>query len=297
MKSVRTWILGVALALSVAPLDASELPKGTGHPHSALRHPGESGRQAYQRWLSRIRTHGVLPGDPFGGGFPGNFQDDSPLSRAKPLREIQPNDLAPLPEWPTSQYSRAFQKVRDTRFIRDPRKQGFLRRSSWLFPDDGCFARAGLAVQNLKRWGYQKPPGKVFIFGDLNVRTQNSPDGYVMWWYHVVPAMKTGNRVVVFDPAIEPSRPLMLEEWVKTMTPNAQSVTVAFCNPASYVPSSGCLDATDDDRVAYEDQLMYLGLEWDRLIRLKRNPSKELGDFPPWLKHLQHMKEMLGGLL
>ena len=61
-------------------------------------------------------------------------------------------------------------QLREARFVFGRDQPEFARRSSWLYPDDGCFARAALAADNLARWSFA-PVAKIFVFGDLDVRT------------------------------------------------------------------------------------------------------------------------------
>ncbi len=159
-----------------------------------------------------------------------------------------------------------------------------MRRSSWLYPDDGCFARASLAILNLSKWNVAVPK-KVFVFGDLRVETKNSPSGFVTWWYHVAPLVEVNGEKFVLDPAIEPSRPLPLGDWLARQSANPDALEVAVCGSGSYTPYDECFKETDGEETsALSEQGYYLDAEWERLQRLGRNPVEELGDLPPWLK-------------
>lgn len=176
-----------------------------------------------------------------------------------------------------------FGKMRDERFFDDSSHPNFLRRSSWLYPDDGCFARAALGVRNLKQWS-QAAPNKIFVFGDLRVKTANSPLGEVTWWYHVAPLVEVDGEKYVLDPALNPKAPLKLREWLGMMGPNIDNLEVAVCGSGSYWPSSDCQVETDGiEAGAMADQQYYLDAEWSRLEELNRNPVNELGELPPWL--------------
>lgn len=181
------------------------------------------------------------------------------------------------------QVKEAFEKVRDSRFIEEDPK--FLRRSSWLYPYDGCFARAGLANKNMINWKYPEAY-KVFVFGDLKVFTANSPTGQVTWWFHVVPAVRYGSEIYVLDPAIEPQQPVLLKKWLETMTLDLDSVKVSLCKAKTYAPTDLCEaeDSESPEDWGLSDQMSYLPREWDNLLSLNRDPRKELGEFPPWLK-------------
>lgn len=178
----------------------------------------------------------------------------------------------------------AFEQVRDTRFIKPQETPHFPRRSSWLYPMDGCFARASLAARNLQEWKFPEAY-KIFVFGDLEVATKNSPDGVVTWWFHVVVAVRQGDEIYVLDPSIESKHALTLKQWLETMTPDLSEVKVALCDGQSYMPNDSCRgDRPSTNDWGSADQFYYLDLEWDNLLQLKRDPKHELGEFPPWLR-------------
>ncbi len=192
----------------------------------------------------------------------------------------------PLPattSWDSMQtMTERFKRVRDERWLEQTYRPGFLRRISWIYPDDGCFARAGLAIFNFAKWAIQVP-GKIFAFGDLSVQTANSPFGNVSWWYHVAPVVEVLGEKYVLDPAIEPGMPLPIADWISRMSNRPSSVQVAICGSGSYDPSDLCDKDTDGvESTAQADQPYYLDNEWDRLIELHRDPNQELGDNPPW---------------
>ena len=178
-----------------------------------------------------------------------------------------------------------FKKLRDVRWLTTEDHPDFLRRSSWLYPDDGCFARAALVIMNLSHWKIPVP-NKIFVFGDLEVKTPNSQSGSVSWWYHVAPIVTVNGQKYVLDPAIEPLRPLKLEEWLSKMSSDVSTLEVSICQSGSYMPSDFCDKVTDgSEATAAQDQISYLGDEWSRLELLRRDPTADLGDTPPWLAH------------
>lgn len=87
------------------------------------------------------------------------------------------------------------------------------------YPEDGCYARAHRMSIFLDMKGITS--GKVFIEGDLNVKTKNSPKGEVSWWFHVAPVVnvrKNGQEIpYVFDPSIF-DRPVPVQEWFDIQT-------------------------------------------------------------------------------
>jgi hypothetical protein len=246
------------------------------HRHSAVRLPGENVNGAIRRYVRRLSPYHLQQMQ----------QGKSAVNSAVPLSQL--NLKAVTQTYTQQELLEGFQKVRDTRFLNDPQHSGLKRRSSWLFPDDGCWARASLMSLNLEKMGRVRP-AKVFAFGNLHVQTPNSPSGSVSWWYHVVPAVRVGQNVFVLDPAIEARAPITLKEWLVRMGGRQQQVPgqemrVAICHAQTYTPGSACQDpSAEEERQSVADQTMYLPSEWSRLVELNRNPEKELGDFPPWL--------------
>ncbi len=213
-------------------------------------------------------------------------QSEQPAPYRTPLDEATTRleNLPRATRWPSMNVlNEAFARFRDYRFLTDSERPNFLRRSTWLFPDDGCYARASLANRNLKNWNYPVPK-KVFVFGNLLVETPNSPLGEVSWWYHVAPIVEVHGRKYVMDPAIEPRRPLTLQAWLKRMHQRPGRVEVAICASGTYTPNDSCERETDGvEEVAETVQKFFLADEWYRVLDLGRNPEQELGDSPPWL--------------
>jgi hypothetical protein len=238
---------------------------------SAHREPGIS----YKAYAARARIMSQ-----------GNLNPLDQVPHKSPVDSAVEYDKATLPSaaaWDSAEImQKRFEDFRDLRFIADSQHAGFERRSSWLYPDDGCFARAALAIRNLLAMA-AKAPSKIFVFGDLNVKTVNSPDGSVSWWYHVAPIVEVAGQKYVLDPAIEPHHPLKIEDWLATMSTTPQTLQVAICESGSYQPYDDCDKVSDGkEDQAQADQVGYLGLEWERLQALQRNPDQELGDNPPW---------------
>ncbi len=230
---------------------------------SAVRHPGETYQQARDRSLKTVSTLPSLP------------------TAEEAAVKWDDLDFSLLPEEPNGEA--LFEKVRDERFLFSTRDASFARRSSWLYPQDGCWIRASVARQLAAAEGYVDM-GKVFIFGALKVKTANAPGGTVRWWYHVVPAYRdTSGKPKVVDPAIDPNQPMDLKDWVLTMVPSVDDAALSVCDPATYSPSSVCVGVDlDEDKDASVDQAGYLDLEWDNLDKLGRIPEDELGALPPW---------------
>jgi hypothetical protein len=174
-----------------------------------------------------------------------------------------------------------FEKIRDERFLEDSSTPGFPRRISWLYPKDGCFARAALFNRNAFRM-YIPIPNKIFAFGNLRVKTDNSVRGAVGWWYHVAPMVQVGREKYVLDPSIEAKRPLTVHEWLQKMG-NPAKIKVAVCSSGTYSPGDNCDKKTDGLELrAMNTQKHYLTLEKRELEKLGRSYVDELGDNPPW---------------
>jgi hypothetical protein len=195
---------------------------------------------------------------------------------------FNPKKLPQTTPWASKQkLQERFETIRDLRFLKSRRESEFTRRSSWLYPDDGCYARAALANRNLFR-SFYPIPGKVFAFGNLSVKTENSPNGKVGWWYHVAPIVEVEGVKFVLDPSVEALTPLTLEEWISKMG-DPEKIKVSICSSGTYGPRSKCDMETDGiERRAEKAQQIFLELEWKRLSKLGRHSELELGDHPPW---------------
>lgn len=238
--------------------------------NSARREPGVS-YKAYKTHAFLLSQGQTLP------------TMTTPVEEAKAYGTVK-STLPAATAWVSeAEMNASFEKFRDYRFITTNSKPDFKRRISWLYPDDGCFARAALAILNLGSWNTAVPK-KIFVFGDLTVQTKNSPSGSVTWWYHVAPLVEVDGVKYVLDPAINPKTPLKLEDWLATMSAQPDTLEVAICGSGSYTPYDNCARETDGrEEQGLNDQPTYLEYEWSRLQDLGRNPENELGDLPPWL--------------
>lgn len=192
--------------------------------------------------------------------------------------------LPEVPSWNSQgELMARFQLARDHRWMQTSDRPGFLRRASWLYPDDGCFARAQTIEYNLRNVGAPLPM-KIFVFGNLAVRTPNAQDGIATWWYHVAPIIQVAGRKYVLDPSIEAHQPLPLLDWLTRMNNDPHSLSVAICGSGTYGPEDPCdsQSSTALERLAESDEGEYLFDEWQRLSSLGRYPELELGNQPPW---------------
>lgn len=251
---------------------APSLTNVTGPPiEPAGRSAAESAAAAHARWRASEEAAGRTPK---GLGLFGETARDLAL----PTATMQVKAVS----WTAEQLQKGFEVLRDTQLqAADLAMPLFPRRLTWLYPDDGCFARAGLAGYILVDAGYPGP-GNVFLFGDLTVKSANSPTGAVSWTYHVAPVVSVGTVTYVLDPAIDPKHPLTLDAWVAAQAPSA-AVTLSFCDQGSMDPNGACLDGDDPASLALNYlRQSYFEREWSRQGELGRVPQVVLGNAPPW---------------
>lgn len=205
--------------------------------------------------------------------------------------------------WPSyTSINNNFKKIRDYRFYRDENNSTFKRRISWLYPDDGCYSRAASVLKDLfgplgNMVNRYERPSKVFAFGSLCVNTANHPEGYVSWWYHVAPVVRDvrSKYVYVIDPAVNPYKPVNIDDWMKMISANSGAcgsnpkteIYFNICNGYGIAPYDKC-ELSFDNNFETEIRGMLLQkafrrLEKDRQVELKRDPDKVLGDSPPWV--------------
>ena len=207
----------------------------------------------------------------------------SPFDRASAIGSAQYYTGANLPaatSWPSVGILQSrFSSVRNDRYIKWARDPNFTRRISWLYPNDGCYARATMANRWFKGHG-MAIPSKVFAFGKLRVSTANHPRGTASWWYHVAPIVQVGETKYVLDPSIDASKPLPLIDWLARMgTPG--EIKVAICGSGTHSPKSDCGNNTVGSSTISSQQT-FLSREWDQLKRMGRDPETLLGGSPPW---------------
>ncbi len=207
------------------------------------------------------------------------------LSRNTPLSKRVPIDKVDYSKVPVvnsyAELMAMFRLIRDTRFLQSKQDLAFERRISWLYPDDGCFARAALAGMKLTDLNYIRP-FKIFVFGDLSLQTPYAASGAVSWWYHVSLVVSYMGAIFVLDPALDTEKPVLVDDWYSKMGDSSE-MKVAVCNPYSYDPIDNCYIATEaSDKEAISDQRMYLEKEWKRIKQLGFEPATLLGATPPW---------------
>lgn len=201
------------------------------------------------------------------------------------MKSLEHLDYSKVSEIYTSHgLTQIFSKVRDSRFLQDDQHENFKRRLSWLYPDDGCFVRAELMNFLVDEIDSEKLQ-QVFIFGDLKVKTDNSPNGFVGWWYHVAPITKVNNKYYVLDPAINHHGPTELTSWIEKQV-DTQKAQLTICNGDVTSPFDINCHGTANPEKEYSASLQsmqyYLDREWERQKELLRDPYRVLGNDPIW---------------
>jgi hypothetical protein len=189
-----------------------------------------------------------------------------------------------LPEWTGTfeELQEVFEKVRDELAFPSPHNKNFKRRGPWLYPRDGCYAKAAHTAQSVERLGLVRP-GKVFTFGHLRLKTPYDTKGWSFWSYHVGTAYRFNNRVVVLDPGVNYKSIMYLEDWLAMTSKDPSKIRVKFCETFTYIPSQKCVGS----RRGYEAGTFVhtrdiLRREWNNILDLDMRPEKVLGPEPPW---------------
>lgn len=195
-----------------------------------------------------------------------------------------PNSVPSAVSWRSVELmQQRFQKIRDDRFLIWRRRQDFPRRISWLYPTDGCWIRAVLFNRGAFRL-FAPLPNTIYAFGNLSVKTEYHRNGRASWWFHVASMVEVNKQKYVMDPMVNLKRPMLLEEWLKSMG-DPSKIKIAVCKSGTFSPLDNCEKETNGMEIdASYYQQHYLDLEWDNLKGLGKNPEKELGNEPPWRK-------------
>lgn len=224
-------------------------------------------------------------------------------------------DFTGVPVWTDAEIMAFFAESRDDRYLAQSTVPGYPRRISWLYPNDGCFARAEQVIGKIV--DESRKPFKLYALdttynGSLVVKSKNvvpvpgEDFGYVNWWYHVVPVVQnTDGDYMVLDASIQPCGPLYWEDWLALMTPdgdisvfddalttmrvsisdyNAYGITSdnAYGNTPGYTVHLGW--SYDHLQLDSDTGYRYLWKEWNRqTVDLGRDAEDYFGDDPVWL--------------
>lgn len=190
-------------------------------------------------------------------------------------------DIPEVQEW--AELQRYFEVARDRRNLRWIQMPKFLRRTTFLYPQDGCFLRAALMNRSLMAQ-FISPLPKIFVFGNLKAESPYEKNGSIYWYFHVALAVRWQSQVYVIDPSLNGERPLPLAEWYSLMGVSSATAETRLCDPQSYSPFDRCIggqgfleEKQRDDHTQY-----YLAAEWNNLEKLGYDPEKLLNHLPPW---------------
>jgi hypothetical protein len=283
---MKSWPLLIPFAFLASACQSSSPPPTQSTPPTAAApvDPGvpaaRNADETYDHASARARARPQ-------GNRPWILESETPEAMSRELGQL---DLSALPAWSGAEaLHQGFGQIHRDRFLEDPRREGSSPRAiPWMYPDDGCFARAEAAVERLAHQGLPEPK-KLFVFGSLSIETPHAAGGRAYWWYHVAPAVRVGGDAYVLDPAVNPSGALKVAEWIALMTDATNEAAdespsdpprLAVCDASAYDAYAACAGASRDyaRQEAQHDMPGFLQSEWDRLIELGRDPRAELGE-------------------
>jgi hypothetical protein len=206
---------------------------------------------------------------------------DVPNSGYNLRKKISDLDFSSIPEWKSyDQIFNAFLIVRDTRFLKDPQVENFLRRISWLYHRDGCFDRAGIVARTLNEKKYP-PVAQLFIFGGLYLKSER-----IVWNYHVAPAVRIKNHIYMLDASISPLKPILYQDWIRAFTEPDYNIQGSICSFAAWDTNSSCANTDfttpSTDGFTLDEWAQKYWLPAERAF-LREKANDYLGDNPPWL--------------
>jgi hypothetical protein len=132
----------------------------------------------------------------------------------------------------------------------------------FLFPDDGCYARAHEMVRLMRLQGIEAEKIWIFASSDSSLKpaTSNHPNCQVGWWYHVAPTLQVNTSSGIEKRVIDPSLmtgPATADAWRTRQADPA--ATFQFTDARSFWPNNG---GNDDD---YSKTTYYLDEKRDLL--------------------------------
>ena|GEM_PF-1706352 len=256
-------------------------------------------RDSHENWLGKTKNNILWRAASAGSSkFPNIFETtvdwNNEIARKKLLKAV-----TAWPDYKTIQTN--FEKIRDLRYFQDEKQQGFSRRISWLYPDDGCWTRSSAVIKDLfgpisNIANQFSRPAKVFAFGNLCANTANSPSGKVTWWYHTAPIIrdKQTDQSYVLDPSIDSGKPITIEKWMEAISAHegackSETAYVSqfnICDGYGTGPYNSCHEPSKVDfateSMAVLGQSSYRSYERVRQSELGRDPNAVLGTEPPW---------------
>jgi hypothetical protein len=129
----------------------------------------------------------------------------------------------------------------------------------FLYPDDGCFARAHDMCGRFVAKGVE--PAKIWTWGYNIIPTVNNPACKVGWIYHVAPTLSVAGALYAIDPSLCDA-PVTVEGWLAAMA--NPKVTLDY-TPWTYYMQDGRPDPdfsdTERELAGYRAQLMLRSAE------------------------------------
>lgn len=316
IKNIIIFICSVLLC-SYKPV-AFDTKKNASLPvHSAARYENESYANAKSRYLERLNIQNQKLPKTLRQKKLMQFPAGSAMEQQKPLKEIDYSNVPLVDSY--DELVEIFNAIRDDKsMLKDHLDNA--RTISWLYPTDGCYARAGVGYLVAENKNFVLPK-KIFAFGALGLPTPypypgqsnpgNLPRGaiFVEWMYHVALILGVRgtadnvdtNTYYVLDPSVQPYKPLPVKIWFNRITKGDTPLGVV-CDGNTYVPQDQCLspDNLDANRQGILDEeniqnnhifcendgkkdiTGYLCLEKQGLEHLKLMDNDPLGMNPPW---------------
>lgn len=166
----------------------------------------------------------------------------------------------------------------------------------FFYPEDGCYARAMEMARILDQMGVNS--AKIFVEGDLVVKTYRTPFRFAIWDYHVAPVIAVRDRgdikLMTLDPSIM-KRPVTVDEWVSHQTagrPEKFVTDLYYTSKFNYTPNQRDLKLSDyrekDLKNTREVMYQYLEVQKERIDYMVQKFAKTAEE-----KALKHTTEKL----
>jgi hypothetical protein len=187
---------------------------------------------------------------------------------------------------------RIFETVRDERNILDPSHQDFMRRTTWLWANDGCFIRS-FHMASVIHAREALRLTQIFLFGGRMLAKPEWREGWeggLPWNYHVTPVVRVGATVYVLDPAVDQKKPLEISEWIASFVQDVPALEGAICGPFTFGPNEECWatqpSTNPEGMPVGQWNTYFFNNEWQNVERRGFDPLQLLGDRPPWMESL-----------
>ncbi len=182
-----------------------------------------------------------------------------------------------MPTWPLpiEQLTAFATEAAQIRMHDNPNPGNFLRRGPWLYPANGCYAKAA-HVSYLAKQKRLPQPGKIYAYGNLEFDSPYAKNGRRVYWrYHMAAAYIFNGQVLVVDPGMS-ATPITQEEWFRLISPTPQTIRAKYCDVRNYSPLATCVGGSGNGANLSHVRGI-LRDEWRNLLRLGFNPQSLLG--------------------